>query len=144
MCIFWGGRVILVDGLYHADRNLHDREMRDNADDGNSPVDMLFWSRPNPVVRRPSGPARSVLSVVFEQWRIVLQQIREQHLKGAGRPARESCGMTPGFDSVPAASKPTNRTPGSSMNAWKMPIALEPPPTHAVTASGSLPAWLTI
>ena len=27
------------------------------------------------------------------------------------------------------------------MNAWKTPMAFDPPPTHAVTASGSLPAW---
>jgi hypothetical protein len=29
--------------------------------------------------------------------------------------------------------------PGSSMKRWKMPIALEPPPTQAITASGRRP-----
>src|SRR5438270_648295 len=40
----------------------------------------------------------------------------------------------------PPASKPYRRTDSSGMNAWKMPIALEPPPTQAQTASGSRPA----
>ena len=39
----------------------------------------------------------------------------------------------------PPASSPTSRTSASSMKRWKMPIALEPPPTHAHTASGSRP-----
>ena len=39
----------------------------------------------------------------------------------------------------PPASKPTSRTSGSATNAVKIPIALEPPPTHAATASGSRP-----
>ena len=30
------------------------------------------------------------------------------------------------------------------MKAWKMPIAFEPPPTQAVTASGSRPACARI
>ena len=37
----------------------------------------------------------------------------------------------------PPASKPYSRTSGSGTKAWKMPIALEPPPTQAATASGS-------
>ena len=72
---------------------------------------------------------------------LVLQQIRERALERTGRTTGEGRCVTAGFDAVPAASKPTSRTPGSSMNAWKMPIALDPPPTHAVTASGSRPAW---
>ena len=40
----------------------------------------------------------------------------------------------------PPASTPIRRTPRSSTNASKMPIALLPPPTHATTAVGSRPA----
>ena len=39
----------------------------------------------------------------------------------------------------PPASKPYSRTCSNGTNAWKMPIALEPPPTHAHTASGRAP-----
>ena len=39
----------------------------------------------------------------------------------------------------PAASKPISRTDSSEMKRWKIPIALDPPPTHAITASGNLP-----
>src|SRR6266542_3005931 len=39
----------------------------------------------------------------------------------------------------PPASNPYRRTDSSARNAWKRPIALEPPPTHAVTASGNRP-----
>ena len=38
---------------------------------------------------------------------------------------------------APAASTPTSRTSVSSRKPWKIPIAFEPPPTHATTASGS-------
>ena len=40
----------------------------------------------------------------------------------------------------PPASRPIRRTPSSGTNAVKMPIALEPPPTQARTASGSRPS----
>ena len=40
----------------------------------------------------------------------------------------------------PPASQPISRTPSSGMKAWKTPIALDPPPTQAITASGSRPA----
>src|ERR1700731_1757435 len=36
----------------------------------------------------------------------------------------------------PPASQPMSRTPSSGMNAWKMPIALLPPPTPAPTGPG--------
>ena len=39
----------------------------------------------------------------------------------------------------PPASQPISRTDSSGMNAWNAPIALEPPPTQAITASGSRP-----
>ena len=41
----------------------------------------------------------------------------------------------------PPGSKPWISTPSSSRNAVKRPIALEPPPTHAATASGRTPYW---
>ena len=44
----------------------------------------------------------------------------------------------------PAASTPTSRTPGTSRNGWKIPIAFEPPPTQAMTTSGSRPTRLRI
>ena len=39
----------------------------------------------------------------------------------------------------PAGSAPTSSTPGRSANPEKMPMALDPPPTHATTTSGSPP-----
>ena len=39
----------------------------------------------------------------------------------------------------PPASQPIRRTSVSGTNAWKTPIAFEPPPTQAMTASGSRP-----
>ena len=40
---------------------------------------------------------------------------------------------------TPPASTPNNRTSGTPTNAVKMPIAFDPPPTHATTYSGSEP-----
>ncbi len=40
----------------------------------------------------------------------------------------------------PPASTPIRRTPGAPTKAVNMPIALEPPPTHATTTSGSAPS----
>ena len=44
----------------------------------------------------------------------------------------------------PPASSPSKRTLGSEMNAVKIPIALEPPPTQAATTSGKRPYRLSI
>ena len=44
----------------------------------------------------------------------------------------------------PAASTPTILTPLSPTKGWNMPIALEPPPTHATTQSGSRPTCESI
>ena len=41
----------------------------------------------------------------------------------------------------PAASTPTIRTDLSLTNGWNIPIAFEPPPTHATTQSGRRPIW---
>ena len=40
----------------------------------------------------------------------------------------------------PPASHPISFTCVSGKNSWKMPIALDPPPTQAITASGRRPA----
>ncbi len=40
----------------------------------------------------------------------------------------------------PPASQPISATEVSGMKAWNTPMALEPPPTQAMTASGSRPA----
>ena len=39
----------------------------------------------------------------------------------------------------PAASTPTSSTSSSSTNGTNVPIAFEPPPTHAITRSGRRP-----
>jgi hypothetical protein len=61
-----GGRAIVLDGSYFANRTLHYRLMRDNAEDGNSPVDMLFCVPP----RQGSLPAGapSPVAAILEQW----------------------------------------------------------------------------
>ena len=41
----------------------------------------------------------------------------------------------------PAASTPISSTSSSFTNGMKVPIAFEPPPTHATARSGSRPAW---
>lgn len=64
-----GGRVIIVDGSYFKDRSLHDRLMRHNADDGNSPVDMLFCVPPGSGRDAPEASAApSAIASVFAQW----------------------------------------------------------------------------
>ena len=50
----------------------------------------------------------------------------------------------PGAIRSPPASTPISRTPASSMNASKMPMALLPPPTQATTTSGRRPACSSI
>ena len=63
---------------------------------------------------------------------------RRRGWTSASRAARP-CGRLPRL-AAPAASTPTSRTPGSSTKPANMPIAFEPPPTHATTASGSRPS----
>ena len=71
---------------------------------------------------------------------VVLQQVRAHAVQHARRPAGERRRVPPVPTPSPPASKPISRTRASPMNAWKMPIAFEPPPTQATTASGSRPA----
>src|SRR5271154_6343656 len=57
-----------------------------------------------------------------------------------GEPRLSVAAVRPGVPPPsPPASQPTSRTPASGMKAWNTPMALEPPPTHATTTSGSLP-----
>ncbi len=64
-----GGRVIIVDGPYLSDRSLHDQLLKDNANDGNAPVDMLFCVPPQLVLHRQDGsPSQSVAAVRFADW----------------------------------------------------------------------------
>ena len=58
-----------------------------------------------------------------------------------GEPATSVAACRPVATPSPPASNPIRRTCGSGMNAWNTPMAFEPPPTQASTASGSRPAW---
>ena len=65
-------------------------------------------------------------------------QVRVPCSTPAAPPAKRAA-CRPGLMPSPPASTPISRTPASSMNASKMPMALLPPPTQATTASGSRP-----
>ena len=56
-----------------------------------------------------------------------------------GSPADSDAACRPVCTPSPAASQPMRRTPGSGRKAWNRPIAFDPPPTHAIAASGSRP-----
>lgn len=61
-----GGRVIVLEGSYFAERTLHDRLIRDNGEDGNRPVDMLVC-----VPARPGEPATTAspsVAAMLERW----------------------------------------------------------------------------
>ena len=62
-----GGRVIVVDGDYFAGRELHDRLMLANEEDGNQPVDTLVCVPPV-LVHRVDGVAHSVAAHRLEAW----------------------------------------------------------------------------
>ncbi|CAM5312182.1 hypothetical protein SHIRM173S_11306 [Streptomyces hirsutus] len=57
-----------------------------------------------------------------------------------GSPAVRVAACSPLSMPWPAGSQPMSRTEASGMKAWKRPMALEPPPTQAMAASGSRPA----
>jgi hypothetical protein len=63
-----GGKVIVVDGSYFANRALHERLIESNALDGNEPVDMLFCVPPNLVSHDAEGRVRSAAATMLEQW----------------------------------------------------------------------------
>ena len=61
-------------------------------------------------------------------------------MQHARRAAGDRRRVPAGLDAVAAGLEAEQRAPsGSSRNRWKMPIALDPPPTQAATASGSAP-----
>jgi DNA polymerase III delta prime subunit len=64
-----GGRVIVVRGSYLKQRTLHDKLLKDNEQDGNKPVDMLFCVPPALVTHQEEdGTTCSEAANVFEQW----------------------------------------------------------------------------
>ena len=71
----------------------------------------------------------------------VLQQVACdcRAARRAGPPVSDAAWRPVSMPSPPA-STPISRTLACGMYGWKMPIALEPPPTHAMTASGWRPA----
>ena len=78
---------------------------------------------------RRSGPRPSAAAAMSAPWRT------------PGRPPTVSgAPWRPLSRPSPAASTPSSATSGSSMNAAKVPIAFEPPPTQATTRSGSRPS----
>ena len=61
-------------------------------------------------------------------------------MQHARRAAGDRGRVPAGLDAVAAGLEAVQRAPSaSSRNAVKMPIAFEPPPTQAATASGSRP-----
>jgi hypothetical protein len=64
-----GGRVIIVEGSYFHSRSLHDQLLRENADDGNQPIDMLFCVPPDFVSRNPANnTSQSLAATFFGAW----------------------------------------------------------------------------
>lgn len=68
-----------------------------------------------------------------------LQEKRAVAVKDAGEPRFRDAELKQPDSPLPAASAPIRRTDSSPRKPRKMPMALEPPPTQATTASGSLP-----
>lgn len=62
-----GGRVIIVEGSYLENRELHERVLTESERDGNKPVDALFCVPPSSVEQTPEGP-RSVAGSQFRKW----------------------------------------------------------------------------
>jgi len=64
-----GGRIIIVEGSYFQDRELHDRLLADNKRDGNEPVDMLFCVPPGQVgSQRETKQRQSLAANYFQDW----------------------------------------------------------------------------
>jgi hypothetical protein len=57
-------------------------------------------------------------------------------VQDAGAAALDRCGMSRSVDAVAGASTPVELDALVVQNASNMPIAFDPPPTHAMTASG--------
>jgi hypothetical protein len=64
-----GGRVIIVEGSYFQNKDLHERLLQANALDGNSPIDILFCVPPHLVTNSAEHKeTHSVPANIFEQW----------------------------------------------------------------------------
>lgn len=64
-----GGRVVVVEGNYFADRSLHDSLIFLNEKDGNRPVDMLFCLPPSLANRqRNDENTGSIPAEIFKSW----------------------------------------------------------------------------
>lgn len=64
-----GGKVIVVEGNYFADRSLHDSLFSTNEDDGNRAVDMLFCIPPSLANRQISDEnTGSIPAEIFKSW----------------------------------------------------------------------------
>lgn len=62
-----GGRVIIYEGDYFADRAFHYELIRQNTADGNREIDMLFCV-PHSLIKRTISPIESVPCGHFRQW----------------------------------------------------------------------------
>jgi len=63
-----GGRVIVYDGDYLADRTFHDEVRASNRGGGNAEIDMLFCIPHSLVVRDPVTVSESMVARTFRQW----------------------------------------------------------------------------
>ena len=61
-------------------------------------------------------------------------------MENTGRATANRAACSPSFSLRPPASTPISFTPASGMKAWNVPIALDPPPTQAITPSGRRPS----
>ena len=57
-----------------------------------------------------------------------------------GSPSAIADACSPVSIPFPAASTPISFTPFSSIKSANMPMEFDPPPTHAITTSGSFPS----
>jgi len=78
----YGGRVVIVEGDYWGDPELHNGVMKSNRDDGNEPIDMLFCVPPSLVVVDELGTRRSHLAAKLREreqlvWDGVDERVRD-------------------------------------------------------------------
>src|SRR2546425_1253305 len=91
--------------------------------------------------REPAQPGQSLAPVSSATIATSLSP-RPLRLMSTRSPARRPAGGAggrAGANPPPAASTPTSSPSRSWRNAWKIPSAFDPPPTHAATAVGSRP-----
>lgn len=80
-----GGRVIIIEGDYFADRKLHEQLIQYNTVDGNHPVDMLLCIPPSLIIRDSAGsgvgslPASILSGWGQEVWDGVSEDIRTSY-----------------------------------------------------------------